>query len=535
MAQITLTMIVKDEADRLPGALASAEGVADRIVIVDTGSSDDTIQIARDAGATVIEHPFVDFSDARNAALPHVETPWLVFLDADERFGPGAAEAIRAAVAEGGFDCGMVPYHNASRDDASIGEVLSGAARLAEPVVLPRLFRRTEGFRWEGAVHESPRSWLAAGRRFRDVEAPIAHYGATPERIAARGKNSRNLQLLRQRVAANPRDVFGLVYLAREEIRAGDNDAARAAIGQAWAVVAEDETQRGEVATLATMRAWDQIQRGDDQAAMQTLSAAAEWGAVHPNMFLLQGMALENLAAALPESHREEALRKAVGVLALCRDFEGKRFTEEVIAGATSWAADIRQGACLLALGETAAALPVWRRAFSARPDIEEVRLGLAESLVEVDAAEALSVLGPARTGAGIDGWLLAAAAHEARGELREMAVSLMEAVQHVRTGFRARHRRVLLDELVALLGILQGDPRPGRGAIGALAGLMSGYPPEPGTQHPAPAGSATARRLGHVLRYLQHRGEARLIAALGEPPAENLFPGIGAVIAELA
>ena len=139
------------------------------------------------------------------------------------------------------------------------------------------------------------------------------------------------------------------------------------------------------------------------------------------------------------------------------------------------------------------------------------------------------------REGAGIDGWLLSAAAHEARGELREMAVSLMQAVQHVRTGFRARHRRALLDELVALLGILQGDPRPGRGAVGTLAGLMSGYPPDAGVQYPAPAGSPTARRLGHVVRYLQHRGEARLIAALSEPPAEALFPGIGVVIAELA
>ena len=68
-------------------------------------------------------------------------TPTLVFLDADERFGPGSAEAIRAAVEEGGFDCGMVAYHNASRDDASVADVLSGAARLAEPVFLPRLFR----------------------------------------------------------------------------------------------------------------------------------------------------------------------------------------------------------------------------------------------------------------------------------------------------------------------------------------------------------------------------------------------------------
>ena len=83
------------------------------------------------------------------------------------------------------------------------------------------------------------------------------------------------------------------------------------------------------------------------------------------------------------------------------------------------------------------------------------------------------------------------------------------------------------MDELVSLLGILQGSPRPGRGAIGALAGLMSGYPPPAGSVFPAPLGSPTARRLSKVIAYLRLRGEAPLLAALAGEPIEGLYPGI--------
>jgi hypothetical protein len=89
------------------------------------------------------------------------------------------------------------------------------------------------------------------------------------------------------------------------------------------------------------------------------------------------------------------------------------------------------------------------------------------------------------------------------------------------------------MDELVSLLGILQGAPRPGRGAIGALAGLMSGYPPPAGSVFPAPMGSPTARRLSLIIDYLRARGEHQLLAALAGPPIEGLFPGIGLLLAK--
>ena len=102
-----------------------------------------------------------------------------------------------------------------------------------------------------------------------------------------------------------------------------------------------------------------------------------------------------------------------------------------------------------------------------------------------------------------------------------------------IREGFRGHWRRSLMDELVSLLGILQGDPRPGRGAMGALAGLMSGYPPKPELSYPAPAGSPLARRLGVVIRYLQDRDEDDVLRALSDEPAERLFPALAILLTE--
>ena len=111
------------------------------------------------------------------------------------------------------------------------------------------------------------------------------------------------------------------------------------------------------------------------------------------------------------------------------------------------------------------------------------------------------------------------------------MARALIQGLQHIREGFSAPHRRALMDELVSLIGILQGAPRPGRGAIGALSGLMSGYPPPAGALFPAPSGSPTARRLSKIIAYLRLRGEQQLLVALAGPPMEALYPGIGRLL----
>ena len=95
--KVSLTMIVRDEEKNLPHCLESVRGVFDEIVVIDTGSTDRTREIAREFGAKVFNFPWVDsFSAARNEALSHATGDYAFWLDADDVVEPGEKEKLRA-------------------------------------------------------------------------------------------------------------------------------------------------------------------------------------------------------------------------------------------------------------------------------------------------------------------------------------------------------------------------------------------------------------------------------------------------------
>jgi hypothetical protein len=99
-AKVSLTMIVKNEEANLPHCLASVEGVFDEIVIVDTGSTDRTKEIAREFGAKVFDFVWIDnFAAARNEALSHATGDYIFWLDADDVVEPGQREKLVALLA----------------------------------------------------------------------------------------------------------------------------------------------------------------------------------------------------------------------------------------------------------------------------------------------------------------------------------------------------------------------------------------------------------------------------------------------------
>ena len=144
MTLVSLCMIMKNEEDELPLVIASAAGLADEIVIYDTGSTDRSVALARELGATVVEGYWDDdFSRARNEALEYCVGDWILWLDADEAIH-GDAAAFRARLAhERTFDCYLVPIE--SLEGGGLG------VRSAFHAV--RVFRR-ERCHWNGPLHE---------------------------------------------------------------------------------------------------------------------------------------------------------------------------------------------------------------------------------------------------------------------------------------------------------------------------------------------------------------------------------------------
>ncbi|MFM7477225.1 MAG: glycosyltransferase family 2 protein, partial [Microcystis aeruginosa] len=98
MPKLSLCMIVKNEAENLRRCLDSVKGVVDEMIVMDTGSTDDTIAIAKSYGAIVPSYDWRgNFSDARNEALKYVTGDWILVLDADEELNPAIVPKMRRA------------------------------------------------------------------------------------------------------------------------------------------------------------------------------------------------------------------------------------------------------------------------------------------------------------------------------------------------------------------------------------------------------------------------------------------------------
>ena len=96
---ISACMIVKNEEKLLPTCLKSIKDYVDEIVIVDTGSTDQTVSIAESFGARVYHHPWENnFSKHRNQSFSYAKGDWIFYIDADEELLPGSGDALRAAI-----------------------------------------------------------------------------------------------------------------------------------------------------------------------------------------------------------------------------------------------------------------------------------------------------------------------------------------------------------------------------------------------------------------------------------------------------
>ncbi len=452
---LSLCMIVRDEEQTLGACLRSVRGAVDQMVVVDTGSRDATVQVARAAGAEV--HTFTwcdDFAAARNASLAHARGGWILCLDADERLAPGAAADIRRAIAADDLDCGLLPVHNADRADAAPEDVLSGRARLGEPVALPRLVRRTPDLAFNGLVHESVGDWLARhGRRVRMLDADIIHFGRTSEMIRDRAKVERDIHLLRKRCALEPEDVTAFGYLALELWQSGAIDDARRVVEEGWRLLPRQPFYR-TVLRLAVARAALQLYAADPASVLETVRGAEPFEGVHPDLCYLGGQAKEILALRLPSGDARRSLLESA--VTSYRDAVAARPTSCIgylIDGSNGWAGQTRLGTVLLLLGRPTEALAAFAAALALRPHHVEALFGQVEATLDAGQPQRAFVLAePLLNDGPPDGWLLASAIAHALGALPDARALLTRATSTTAIGYVGRHRRERQTRLEAIL-----------------------------------------------------------------------------------
>lgn len=215
MQQETLSvcMIVKNEENNIEKCLKSIQNIADEIIIVDTGSSDNTVDICEKYNAKVIHHQWNnDFSEARNKSLEHASMGWVLFLDADEEIPYEESLEIKKAVNNAGDIKGFYLRLVNIIDNVDIGDA-----------IVFRLFKNDPEHRFSGKMHEQIIHSVQTKYGVNSVISTsirILHYGYDPSLANIEKKADRNISLL---LSYDDKDKTGYYYysLGNEYTRLG--------------------------------------------------------------------------------------------------------------------------------------------------------------------------------------------------------------------------------------------------------------------------------------------------------------------------
>jgi tetratricopeptide (TPR) repeat protein len=228
VADVSLCLIVKNEAANIGRCLRSVAGVVAEAVVLDTGSTDETVALAEASGARVFHAPWErDFSKARNTAIDHARCGWILVLDADEELGAGWSVALAALVST-----------DAAGFRVIVENLLPAAevARVAEARSV-RLFRNLPGYRYENAIHEQVRGPIERlGGRVDDLDLRLVHHGYVSPTAQGESRVARNVGLLLEEVRRHPRDAWVHYHLGIAQKGASNARAAQKHLREALAL-----------------------------------------------------------------------------------------------------------------------------------------------------------------------------------------------------------------------------------------------------------------------------------------------------------
>ena len=195
MNEIAAVILAKNESKQIQECIESVRW-ADRVVVVDTFSTDDTVVLAKAAGAEVYQHRFEHYAQIRNVALETVESPWIFFVDADERATPEIEMEIRQVTSERAENGWWIPRQNyifgrltrgaGWSPDYQMRLLRRGQAHYERPVHEIVVLEGKEGHLQNPLIHynyETVAQFHAKQARYTDLDASILHRQGVRPRI----------------------------------------------------------------------------------------------------------------------------------------------------------------------------------------------------------------------------------------------------------------------------------------------------------------------------------------------------------------
>ncbi|EJO5349378.1 glycosyltransferase [Clostridium botulinum] len=217
---VSLCMIVKNEEENLGRCLESVKDLVDEMIVVDTGSTDTTIEIAKKYGAKVYHFPWCnDFSAARNESLKYASKDWILIMDGDDELCNEDKQKFKKLIKEDLNENTIYFFETLNYSGYSINSTDISIN------LNPRLFKNNYGFHYEGAVHNQLIN-DENNVKGKTYDIRIYHYGYLNKNIVSKDKRNRNITLLRQQIKKGEDIKFAYFNLGNEYFALDDKKSA---------------------------------------------------------------------------------------------------------------------------------------------------------------------------------------------------------------------------------------------------------------------------------------------------------------------
>lgn len=289
---ISLCMITKDEEAVILSCITSVEHLVKEIIVVDTGSTDRTPELVLAKGGKLLKLTWNDdFAQARNFSLLQATCPWILVLDADEVLESGDQDYVNR----------LLSHESAQGYFVNILNIKEDGSELSQDQVV-RLFRNKPDYRFEGSIHEQIAPSILRhneGKGLRSSELVIKHRGYTETIISGKGKNSRNVRIIRKHLAENPNDHFLWYSLGLEHYQQGDITEGLKHLQKALGLMSGSE---GYFTDVLLSIGSGYLKLADWNNLFQFTNHALVMFPHNPDLFVLRGLASLGL-----EKHQEAA------------------------------------------------------------------------------------------------------------------------------------------------------------------------------------------------------------------------------------
>jgi len=200
---LSLCMIVKDEESHLKSCIENVKDLVDEVIVVDTGSKDNTVKIAQELGARVYHYKWNDdFSSARNESLKYAAGDWILVLDADERINEKNKIKVKDLI-KGKENLAYYLNFKSKINTGCMGDYVYNAH--------PRLFQNRRGIFYQGRIHEEIISSVKnAGGTISLSDVEVEHFGYEEHLYKEKNKAKRNIKILMKELSDNTDN--GMIY-----------------------------------------------------------------------------------------------------------------------------------------------------------------------------------------------------------------------------------------------------------------------------------------------------------------------------------